>query len=171
AFIGCMAFEKGADLLPLFIQELTLNFKGKISFLVLGSGDSHLQDALIQLQEQMSDVAVVIGYNEKLSHQIYASADFLIMPSRVEPCGLNQLYAMRYGTIPPVRNIGGLKDTVIDISKRNSNGIVFNDASSKDMVNAVRRALSLYEDKTTFNRLRQHCMSLDYSWESSAKKY
>src|SRR5690606_21403708 len=153
------------------IQELAHNFVGKINFLLLGSGDPHLQEALMQLQGQVKDVAVIIGYDEKLSHQIYAASDFIIMPSRVEPCGLNQLYAMRYGTIPIVRNIGGLRDTVIDISKDNSNGIVFNDASSKDMVNAVRRALSLYEDKTTFNRLRQHCMSLDYSWESSAKKY
>jgi len=171
-FIGRFAMEKGADLLPAFIQELVLKFSGKINFLVLGSGDLQIQDALSQQKEQWGQhLAIVIGYDEKLSHQIYASADFLIMPSRVEPCGLNQLYAMRYGTIPIVRKIGGLKDTVNDLSKKNANGIVFNDVSLRDMVQAVKRALNLYKDSIAFNELRKRNMKLDYSWKSSVKKY
>src|SRR5690606_13037930 len=108
-----------------------------------------------QIQIQLKqNIAVIIGYDERLSHQIYASADFIIMPSRVEPCGLNQLYAMKYGTIPIVRKIGGLKDTVIDLARKNSNGIVFKDASVKDMITGVRRALNLYKDSARFNELR-----------------
>src|SRR5690606_3193409 len=95
AFIGRFALVKGADLLPGFVQELAQKFKGKINLIILGSGDIHIQEALTHLREK-GNTAVIIGYNEKLSHQIYASSDFLIMPSRVEPCGLNQLYAMRY---------------------------------------------------------------------------
>jgi len=171
-FIGRFAFEKGADLLPFFIQDLVVKFKGKVNFLVLGSGDSQIQDALTLLKEQLKEnIAIVIGYDEKLSHQIYASADFLIMPSRVEPCGLNQLYAMRYGTVPIVRNIGGLKDTVIDLSEKNANGIVFNEVSLKDMTHAVKRALNLYEDSEAFRKLQKRNMKLDYSWKNSAKKY
>ena len=172
AFIGRFAIEKGADMLPAFIQELVLKFNGKINFLILGSGDVQIQDALNQLKEQWKqNLAVIIGYDEKLSHQIYASADFIIMPSRVEPCGLNQLYAMRYGTIPIVRKIGGLKDTVIDLSRKNANGIVFNQVSLKDMIQAVKRGLNLYKDPVAFNELRKKNMTLNYSWNASAKKY
>ncbi len=170
AFIGRFALEKGADLLPGFVQELAQKFKGKINLVILGSGDIHIQEALTHLREK-GNTAVIIGYNEKLSHQIYASSDFLIMPSRVEPCGLNQLYAMRYGTIPIVRSIGGLKDTVIDLSKKNPNGIVFEEVSLRNMVQAIKRGLKLYEDSKLFNKLQKDNMKLDYSWKSSTRKY
>lgn len=172
AFIGRFAMEKGADLLPAFIQELLLKFKGKISFLILGSGDPQIQEALTHLKENsIENIAIVIGYNEKLSHQIYASADFLIMPSRVEPCGLNQLYAMKYGTVPVVRSIGGLKDTVHDLSKKDPNGIAFKDVALKDMVQAVQRSINIYEDSDAFRKLQKKNMNLDYSWEKSANEY
>ena len=112
-----------------------------------------------------------IGYNEKLSHQMYAGADFLLMPSRVEPCGLNQMYAMRYGTIPIVRNTGGLKDTVTDIGEQGGYGIIFNDAKVWDITYSVHRALELYAQTKRMKAIRTKIMNLDNSWENSAQQY
>ena len=112
-----------------------------------------------------------IGYNEKLAHQMYAGADFLLMPSRVEPCGLNQMYAMRYGTIPMVRNTGGLKDTVKDIGDDGGYGICFNQASVGDITHSVYRAVELYKDQERINEIRKQIMQIDHSWENSAGKY
>src|SRR5690606_12702967 len=112
-----------------------------------------------------------IGYNEELAHRIYAGADFLVMPSRVEPCGLNQLYAMRYGTLPVVRATGGLKDTVIDLHHTDGYGITFADAAPRDVVHAVERALALYEQKPLLRKLRKRMMELDFSWDRSAAAY
>ena len=113
-----------------------------------------------------------IGYSEPLSHLMYAGADFLLMPSRVEPCGLNQMYALRYGTVPMVRNIGGLKDTVTDFGDPNGFGIRFNQASIGDITYSVGRAIDLYNNKhELYHNIRTHMMSLDHSWDSSAKQY
>ena len=112
-----------------------------------------------------------IGYNEKLSHQMYAGADFLLMPSRVEPCGLNQMYAMRYGTVPIVRSIGGLKDTVIDYGEENGYGVCFNHASVQDIIYSIGRAIDLYENKTNLAKVRKRMMQVNNSWETSAQKY
>jgi len=101
---------------------------------------------------------------------MYAGADFLLMPSRVEPCGLNQLYALRYGTIPIVHNIGGLKDTVIDISN-NGFGFVHHEASIKEICNAISRAAYFYKNQTEFKKIRTLIMKIDHSWCSSAKAY
>ncbi len=100
----------------------------------MGSGEPEVEQALYHLQNRwIGYYNSQIGYNEKLSHQMYAGADFLLMPSRVEPCGLNQMYAMRYGTVPVVRSTGGLKDTVIDFEDENGYGICFNNASVEDI--------------------------------------
>jgi starch synthase len=113
----------------------------------------------------------MIGYNEKLSHQMYAGADFLLMPSRVEPCGLNQMYALRYGTMPIVRSTGGLKDTVIDFGDKDGFGIRFNDASVGDITYSVYRATELYTDKKKLTALRKKMMQIDNGWEVSAGRY
>ena len=102
---------------------------------------------------------------------MYASADFLLMPSRVEPCGLNQLYAMRYGTVPVVRRIGGLKDTVLDYGDEGGYGICFDYPKIEDMLHAFDRALALYEDETSLKEIRGFMMNLKTSWEVSAKQY
>ena len=112
-----------------------------------------------------------IGYNEGLSHILYAGCDFLLMPSRVEPCGLNQMYSMRYGTVPIVRNTGGLRDTVIDIGDPNGYGIRFNNAAVGDVTHAVWRAVELYRDKGLMEEVREYMMQLDFSWEKSVKQY
>ncbi|MEJ7911935.1 MAG: glycogen/starch synthase, partial [Chitinophagaceae bacterium] len=115
SFIGRLVGEKAADILPDAIRSSIYQHHGAANFLVLGSGDGQVEDKLDGLSKQLKGfVNTYIGYNEGLSHMLYAGADFLLMPSRVEPCGLNQMYALRYGTVPMVRSTGGLKDTVKD---------------------------------------------------------
>jgi starch synthase len=143
-----------------------------MNFLILGSGDNDTESKLTMLKSfSKGDYDVYIGYNETLSHQMYAGADFLLMPSRVEPCGLNQLYAMRYGTIPLVRKTGGLKDTVIDLADKQGYGISFDNAAVGDITNAVYRALELHQEKKVFRSLRKKIMELDFTWHRSAEEY
>jgi len=171
-FIGRLVNEKAADLLPEAVSEAFQRSKNKFSFLVLGSGDPAIEKALKTLQEQWAAYSnSQITYNEKLSHQMYAGADFLLMPSRVEPCGLNQLYSMRYGTVPVVRRTGGLKDTVIDFGEENGYGICFNNATKEDIIYSIERALLLYKKKTQMNLIIKRMMMINNSWEVSAQKY
>jgi starch synthase len=102
---------------------------------------------------------------------MYAGADFLLMPSRVEPCGLNQLYALRYGTIPMVRRTGGLRDTVIDFEEQDGFGICFNYASYYDIDISIQRALQLFSDKNKMKNVIEKMMQIDNSWTASANKY
>jgi starch synthase len=171
-FIGRLVGEKAADLLPQAIID-SFNYIGrKMNFLILGSGENEVEEKLNQLKNiSQQDFNVYIGYNEKLSHQMYAGADFLLMPSRVEPCGLNQMYAMRYGTIPLVRKTGGLMDTVIDLGEENGYGITFNEASVGSITHAIFRAVKLFHEKQSFHSLRRKIMELDFSWDNSAQQY
>ncbi len=174
SFIGRMVGEKGSDLLPDAYRNF-IHAGGRASFLVLGTGESWTQNQFRSLAHQYPGrVNAVIDYNEALSHQIYAGSDFLIMPSRVEPCGLNQMYSMRYGTIPIVRSIGGLKDTVPDIGEPDGSGrgIRFNDFSLGDIGHAIYRATAMWHlDPVTTSRLRERIMAIDFSWENTVEKY
>lgn len=169
AFIGRLVGEKGVDVFPeVFKNSLD---KEDISILVLGSGQSETEDALNNLKPLFkAKYNAYIGYDEKLSHIIYAGADFLLMPSRVEPCGLNQMYALRYGTIPIVRRIGGLKDTVIDIDN-DGFGFCHDNVAVSEVEHAISRAAQLYQDQKTFKDIRKHIMTIDHSWDVSAKAY
>ena len=171
-FIGRLVGEKAADLLPAVIGDSLYYINGRMAFLVLGSGDTDVEN---QLQRMVNGPAgyynVMIGYNEKLSHIMYAGADFLLMPSRVEPCGLNQMYAMRYGTVPIVRNTGGLKDTVVDFDSPQGYGISFSNASVGEITHAVYRATELYSNKQRMASIRRHIMELDFSWHRSTQQY
>jgi len=171
SFIGRMVEEKGADLLPdLFAHYLQK--EEDINFVVLGTGRQELHQRFEQLQsEHVGFFDATLSYNEKLAHQIYAGSDFMIIPSRVEPCGLNQMYAMRYGTIPIVRSTGGLKDTVLDINEENGYGIRFDNFNLDEAVEAIDRAMALYSDQKTFKSLQRKVMKLDFSWERSAQQY
>lgn len=172
SFIGRLVGEKGADLLPRVITDSFYHIGRRMNFLILGSGFPEVEAALEALKPlSQYDYSVYIGYNEALSHTIYAGSDFLLMPSRVEPCGLNQMYAMRYGTIPMVRRTGGLKDTVIDVGVKNGYGISYEQASVGDITHAVWRATELYRNKETMTAIRTEMMDLDFSWEASVKKY
>ncbi|HMJ48934.1 MAG TPA: glycosyltransferase, partial [Ferruginibacter sp.] len=140
--------------------------------LILGSGDPLVESQLESLKSNfVGYYNSQIGYNEKLAHQMYAGADFILMPSRVEPCGLNQMYAMRYGTVPIVRSTGGLKDTVIDFGESYGFGIRFNNATVWDITYSIHRAVELYDDKERMAEIRERMMKINNSWEVSAEKY
>lgn len=174
-FIGRLVGEKAAEILPTVISESILMHDKKISMLVLGSGETHIEHQLQSMVEYFAgNYNCYIGYNEKLAHQLYAAADFLMMPSRVEPCGLNQMYALRYGTVPMVRKTGGLKDTVIDIGEPDDAGygITFVHPTIGDLNHAIARAIGWYtESAKTLDAARTKMMAIDNSWEKSAEKY
>ena len=172
SFIGRLVIEKGADLLAEAIQKSIVEHSGKVNFLILGAGDADIEKELQHLKELYpSQCNVYIGYNEELAHLAYAGSDFLLMPSRVEPCGLNQLYSLRYGTMPVVRSTGGLKDTVIDFGEKDGYGIRFNNANVDDICLSVTRAVAVYADDKKMLQLRKRMMALDFSWDVSAKQY
>jgi starch synthase len=174
-FIGRLVGEKAADVLPDAIVSSMYSTKHKVNFLILGSGEPHVEWQLSQLINYngfKGNYNTMIGYNEKLSHVMYAGADFLLMPSRVEPCGLNQMYAMQYGTVPMVRSTGGLIDTVVDMGDFEGWGIRFDHASVGDITYSVNRAMDLYyNDKDHLHRMRQRMMKIDNSWERAVKQY
>lgn len=171
-FIGRLVGEKAADLLPVSIAVAYDLLGHNFSFLILGSGDPQVEQQLQMLQgSHVGYYNTQITYNEKLSHQMYAGADFLLMPSRVEPCGLNQLYAMRYGTVPVVRRTGGLRDTVLDFGDKNGYGICFNYATVEDIVQSINRAIALYADDKKMAEVRLRMMAIESSWETSAEQY
>ncbi len=174
SFIGRMVGEKGSDLLPDAYKSY-LHAGGSGSFLVLGTGETWTQNQFREMAHHYKGrVNAVIDYNEALAHQIYAGSDFLIMPSRVEPCGLNQMYSMRYGTIPIVRSIGGLKDTVPDIAEPDGRGrgIRFDQVSLDDIGYAIHRAASMWHNEPDIvDMLRQRIMAIDFSWENAVQQY
>jgi starch synthase len=169
AFIGRLVYEKGSDLFPEAFEQVLNN--QNVSILLLGSGDPKTEEQLIALKEKFKGkYNLHIGYDEKLSHIVYAGADFLLMPSRVEPCGLNQMYSLRYGTIPIVRGIGGLKDTIVDIEDGGF-GLMHDDTTVEQIVSSVKRAATLYKDQVKIKKLRKQIMNIDHSWDRSARIY
>lgn len=169
-FIGRLVHDKGCDVFPNAFENAlyTLN----VNVLMLGSGDETLQNSLENLNKNISqNYHFEMGYKEELSHIMYAGADFLLMPSRVEPCGLNQMYALRYGTIPVVNNVGGLKDTIIDLSNETGYGLIMNQCSAEELVIQMQRAIELYFDDKSFKKVRTKIMKIDNSWDNSATQY
>ena len=173
SFIGRLVGEKAADLLPDAISQSIYQHHGKANFLVLGSGEPQLEEQLDHMKHQFNGYFnSYIGYSEPLSHMIYAGSDFLLMPSRIEPCGLNQMYALRYGTVPMVRSVGGLKDTIKDFGDYEGFGIRFDQPSVGDITYSVGRAIDLYNNKQDlYSWMRQYMMTIDHSWNSSAQQY
>ena len=171
-FIGRLVGEKAADVLPDAILSSMYAYSNEIGFLILGSGEPHVERRLQQLNDYFpGSYNSMIGYNEGLSHLMYAGADFLLMPSRVEPCGLNQMYSMKYGTVPVVRSTGGLRDTVIDIGDPGGWGIRFNYANLEDIVSSVGRAFEVYQRKEQLSAMRKRMMGIDNSWEHAVQQY
>lgn len=170
-YIGRLAREKGADLIPSLVERF-LGHGGIAAFVVLGTGDPWLHEKFAEMRFFMGGFFdAALEYNEGMAHQLYAGSDFLLMPSRVEPCGLNQMYAHRYGTVPIVRSIGGLKDTITDVGDPGGTGLRFLQFSVEDAEHALFRATSVYEDEDSFRDLRSRIMSVDHSWERSAGVY
>jgi len=165
-FIGRLVGEKGADLFAEIFKE-ALSHKD-ISILLLGSGNPDSEKEITSIKDP--NFNTYIGYNEDLAHKIYAGSDFLLMPSRVEPCGLNQMYALRYGTVPIVNAIGGLKDTVIDIDN-NGFGLLHNGVTTANVNRAIRRASEFYSETKKFRSNLKTIMAIDNSWNNSGKTY
>jgi len=171
AMVSRLADQKGVDLL---IPSIPDWLRAGCQLVVLGSGEpayEHILQALAgKHPEQMH---FYNGFNEELAHDIYAGADIFLMPSRFEPCGLSQLMAMRYGTIPVARATGGLKDTVLDYDavRAVSTGFVFEHATTEELEQAVRRALRVYASGQAWGRLIGRAMRRDSSWDASARKY
>ncbi|MEI8110799.1 MAG: glycogen synthase [Chitinophagia bacterium] len=171
-FIGRLVGEKAAELLPDAIAGALHQMSNEVNFLVLGSGEHYVEGRLTDMLTPFSGkYNVVIGYDEALSHLMYAGADFLLMPSRVEPCGLNQLYALRYGTVPIVRSTGGLRDTITDMGDPGGFGIRFDQASVSDIIYSIGRAVSVYQSKEQLTQMRVKMMGIDHSWENTVEQY
>jgi starch synthase len=166
--------QKGIDLVLDVLDEL---LQLDLQLVILGSGDPALERALQQAAKRApAKLSVHRVFDEPLAHRIEAGADLFLMPSKYEPCGLNQLYSLRYGTIPIVRRTGGLADTVVDATPGNlaagtATGIVFETASGHALLNAVRLALSLYRQDSVWPRMITSAMAADFSWERSAREY
>ncbi|MEA3640525.1 MAG: glycogen synthase GlgA [Lamprobacter sp.] len=174
--IGRLVEQKGVDmileLLPRLIEQ------GHIQLVVQGEGDRVLEQRLLdQAAQHPQHLSVRIGYDEARAHLIEAGSDLFLMPSRFEPCGLNQMYSLRYGTVPVVRRTGGLADTVVDatpdsLANDEATGFLFDSADAEALWSAIERALRLHrEEPATWRRLMQNGMTRDLSWEASAKSY
>jgi starch synthase len=145
-----------------------------LQFVLLGSGEPHLQAGFEKLaRRHPQKVAIRIGFDTGLSHRIEAGADFFLMPSRYEPCGLNQMYSLRYGTLPIVRRTGGLDDAVIDLNddRKRVNGIKFDAYSVRALAKAMRKALVLYREPRWLEFYQHNGMKADFSWERTAGEY
>jgi len=139
---------------------------------ILGTGNAKISLALKKAEKKYPNQISFHNYfDEKIAHLIEAGSDMFLMPSRYEPCGLNQIYSLRYGTIPIVFNTGGLADTVTDYSKTNGNGFVFNRFTTKELVKTVQKVVKIYQDKKLWKKLINNAMKVDFSWSNSAKKY
>ncbi len=168
--ISRLVDQKGFDLIEKILPQL---MKEDIKLIILGDGEEKYQKFLKNAEKKFKDkLAVEIGFDETLAHQIEAASDMFLMPSKYEPCGLNQMYSLRYGTVPIVRNTGGLADTIVDYRKPNGNGFLFNKYDSSELLKIIQTALNLFKnDKAKWNKLLRQGMSLDFSWKVSAKKY
>jgi starch synthase len=173
--VSRMVRQKGFDIFSDVINELmSLNAQ----WIFLGTGEEKYEDLFRLLSNQFSEkVAAYIGYNDELSHLIEAGSDMFLMPSRYEPCGLNQIYSLKYGTVPIVRKTGGLADTVKDWDEENyygfdnGNGFSFYDYSGFALLKSVERAVNTFRLKDTWKKIQTNGMKLDFSWTRSAEKY
>ena len=166
--------QKGLDLLLEIVPRL---IGLPVQLAILGGGEAKMEELALALPKRYPGrVSVSIGFSEELAHQIEAGADMFIMPSRFEPCGLNQLYSQRYGTPPIVYATGGLVDSVVDctmetLGEGTASGFVFEGMTAENLFMAIRRAVSLYHDQQKWKILRRNCMVKDFSWKSSAEAY
>lgn len=166
-----LADQKGLDILAPLMEDL---LKQDAQFVILGTGTKNYEALLDELSKKYPEkLKVFLKFDDALSHRIYAGGDFFVMPSRFEPCGLGQLIAMRYGTLPVARKTGGLSDTVTDFekNKEKGNGVVFEAYTKEALSQAFSRALKLYKNAAEYKSVMQRALAFDASWENSARKY
>ena len=174
-FIGRFTSQKGIDLI---LEAINLFKTYEANFVILGSGEDSYNQAFKNIEGQFENIHIKIGYDEAFSRKLYASADFLLMPSIFEPCGLNQMISMEYAALPIVSKTGGLKDTVIDftdVEKIEESplglGITFDEYNLFWFNHALAKAFALYSNKQKFEKISKYNMSIDNSWKNSAKEY
>ncbi len=174
AVVSRLTNQKGLDLV---LEALPALLEQGGQLVVLGAGDAVLQQAfLAAAADYPEQVGVQIGYHDAFSHRIIGGADVILVPSRFEPCGLTQLYGLKYGTLPLVRRTGGLADTVVDCALENladgtASGFMFDDCNAVALGNAIRRALVLWSRPRHWHHVQRHAMSLDFGWQVAAKEY
>ncbi|MCX7857343.1 MAG: glycogen synthase GlgA [Deltaproteobacteria bacterium] len=171
ATISRLSNQKGFDLIIPAIPQL---FALGVQYVVLGTGERRFHEELEETKKRFPEVlGLKIGYDNDLAHLIEAGADIFLLPSKYEPCGLNQLYSLKYGTVPVVRATGGLDDTIIDYNENPEagTGFKFHEYTVDAMLSAVKRALEVYRDKKSWESLIKRCMAQDFSWERSAREY
>lgn len=174
SFIGRFAEQKGIDLILHALHDC-LNMP--IQMIILGTGEKHYENEMSDQQSHFKDkLKVNVGYDEKLAHLIQSGSDILLMPSHFEPCGLNQLYSLKYGTIPVARRTGGLADTITETNARNfihktATGFLFDDPTKASLLSAIQKALHYYHAIDKWQQLMKTAMQQDYSWDISAQEY
>ena len=172
--VSRLTWQKGMDMLVESVDQL-VEMGGKL--VVLGSGDPALENGLMgAAARHPGQVGIILGYNEEVSHLIQGGADVMMVPSRFEPCGLTQLYGLRYGCVPLVARVGGLADTIIDANEAAvdagvATGVVFAPATTEALVEAIRRTIVLYGREKIWRKMQRRGMKSDVSWEASAEKY
>jgi starch synthase len=172
--VGRLVEQKGLELiLPVLAEILAC----PVQLVILGTGEPRYEQRLTAAAAAHPDaMAVVLAYDESLAHRIEAAADIFLMPSLFEPCGLNQLYSLRYGTLPLVRAVGGLADTVVDsnpqtLAQGSATGFVFRHPAPAELLASMQRACELWYDKESWHKVQLNAMSQDFSWQQSANRY
>jgi starch synthase len=169
--VSRFAAQKGFDLIAQVAERLV---REDMIMVVLGSGDKPYEEMFVRLNKQFPNkIAVKVAYDNAIAHKIEAGADMFLMPSRYEPSGLNQLYSLKYGTVPIVRATGGLDDTIEpwDARTGKGTGFKFTEYNGESLLLTVKQALSAYRDQTSWQVLMRNCMSRDFSWNASAREY
>jgi starch synthase len=167
--VSRLVSHKGLDLVKGMMEELLVE---KVQIVMLGTGDIHFEGYFKDLENKFgSKLRVIIAYNPDLSRKIYGASDIFLMPSKSEPCGLAQMIASRYGTVPIVRETGGLADSIKDFNLENGNGYTFAEYSPSALLSTVKRALSDYQDQDGWMKKVKTVMEVDFGWTKSAKEY
>lgn len=169
--IGRLATQKGFDLVRQILPDL---MEHPVNVVILGTGDAAIEEKLKELETLFPDrLRLLFAFDEALAHRIEAGADLFLMPSRYEPCGLNQMYSLRYGTIPVVHATGGLDDSVVDALERpnSGTGFKFREYGPRPFLNAVLSALALFKNKDKWQKMQRRAMGQDFSWDRSAREY
>lgn len=169
--VSRLAGQKGFDLLAESLEEI---FKRDVYLIILGTGEQKIQDLLLEAQKKHSNrLGLKIAFDDRLARLIYAGSDFFLIPSRYEPCGLTQMYSLRYGTVPIVRSTGGLKDSVEEFKPEElkGNGFLFKEYDTPALLTSIDRALSFYQQEPFWSKILLNALISDFSWEKSASKY
>ncbi len=168
AMVTRLTDQKGLDLVLHIIEELLAE---KVQVVLLGTGEEKYEDAFTEIDKKYDNFKALIKFDRALSKRMYASADIFLMPSKSEPCGLAQMIACSYGTVPVVRAVGGLYDSIIPYGAEGYNGFTFNNYNAHELLFTLKRALELYDNPTEWAKIRKNAINTDFSWDNSAAKY